>query len=415
MKSSLQHSDVRRWTFLFFPLVLLAHCQAWAATTTSSTALETPTLTKTPTPHPGSQASKNKSESKPGPKNNSDALEIPDSRVEPLTYQTLPAEKSKAKKKKILKLFAAPLGAYKDTYGFIGGIAVILYDPKTQTRLNNTVNSNFDQYFRDRLKFELVRPGEWIDDCSGYLGNDLQSYYGNGDQTTTVHHSHKSSLNGAQFDVLRHVIGNLYIGPSLEYRNRKWDDANLNQDIFRNESEWRIGLQNRWEGRDNIVAPRKGYFGELDVYALPNAQTQGFGAKVWQVEGDVRAYRPLWKGSVWASRLYVANTFGTPSYSYDYTLGGTSRLRGYLSNRFRGKRCYVAQTETRFNIWKWFGADTGFDLGDATDTRFSSTPKWSYQAGLRTSLLEKFGVVVRMEWGWSKDQHNFYFNTYEPF
>jgi outer membrane protein assembly factor BamA len=314
-----------------------------------------------------------------------------------------------------LRILPAPLAAYKDTYGFIAGVALMLYDPSTQTRLTTSANTNFDDYFKYRLRFEWIRPEEWIFDADSYLGNDLQAYYGEGDDTTLSHTTHKSRLNGGKITLLRHVRSKFYSGLSFEYRFRRWDAALLDPIIFQNESEWRVGFQNRWENRDNIVEPRRGTFAEVDVFTLPEAHKNGFGADVVQVNGDIRGYQPLGREVVWASRLYAGNTWGDPSYSYRQSLGGTMFLRGYKSNRFRGKRFYVAQTEARVHVWKWFGVDTGFDAGDVTDDHFNATPLWSYQAGFRTTLLSQFGLVLRVDWGWAKDSHNFFFNTFEPF
>ncbi len=308
-----------------------------------------------------------------------------------------------------------PLASYKDTYGFIGGVGLVLYDPHTQTRFSASANTNFDEYFKYRMRFEWIKPEVWILDADGYLGNDLQAYYGEGDDTPLRHVTHKSTLNGSKITALIHSGDNLYIGPSFEYRFRKWDEDGVwDPAVFGNESEWRIGLQNRWEGRDNIVEPSRGHFAELDVYALPKSGENGLGAGVLQVEGDWRGYRPLWRDGILAVRVNAGNSWGNPSYSYRRALGGTVQLRGFKSNRFRGKRFYVAQAETRIRVWRWFGVDTGFDLGDVTDGRLGA-PQWSYQAGLKTDLLAKFGLVVRVDWGWSKDSRNFFFNTFEPF
>lgn len=323
-------------------------------------------------------------------------------------------ELPKKTKKRRMSLLLAPLASYKDTYGFIGGLAVVVYVPKTQTRLTTSVNTNFDGYFKYRERFEWIIPKSFIFDADGYLGNDLQTYYGEGDQTPKKGKKAKGRLNGGKITALRHVYGDIYSGFSAEFRNRHWTTANLNPVVFRNEDDWRLGFQNRWEHRDNIVNPKRGQFVEVDAFALPDATKNGAGLDVLQLEGDFRNYTPLPLKSSLASRFYTGNSWGNPSYSYRRALGGSGILRGFKSNRYRGKRFYVIQNEVRIPALKWFGVDAGIDVGDAGDGRLEH-PAISYQAGFRTTLLAKFGFVIRADWGWSKDMKNFFFATWEPF
>ena len=54
-----------------------------------------------------------------------------------------PKLEQKTEKAKHVRILPAPLASYKDTYGFIGGLALMLYEPYTQTRLTTSANNGY--------------------------------------------------------------------------------------------------------------------------------------------------------------------------------------------------------------------------------------------------------------------------------
>lgn len=318
--------------------------------------------------------------------------------------------------KKGLRLLPIPLVAYKDPYGFVGGVGLVLFDPRSQTRLNYNVNLNFKDYHRFRLKFDYVRPGRWLGDLDSFTGKDVQLYHGEGDQTPTVHETLRCSHKGSRLVLLRRAAGKCYVGPWVEYRFRRWEEKiALDPSIFPTESLWRFGLQGRWEARDSQVEPRRGVYAEGTVSTSPRAGRRGVGAGVWQVEGDFRRYHPVSSRGTVAVRLDLGTTWGDASYSFRRSLGGTAQLRGFRDNRFRGKRFYCLQAEWRQYVWRSMGFETGFELGDATDGPFETFPRACAHLGLRSNVLSRYGVILRADVAASRDSSTFSFHTLEAF
>jgi hemolysin activation/secretion protein len=142
---------------------------------------------------------------------------------------------------------------------------------------------------------------------------------------------------------------------------------------------------------------------------------QGFSADVIQVESDTRAFIQFQNHWVLALRLNAAYTWGDPSYSFHYSLGGVDQLRGYHTNRFLGKDFYDTQTELRIPVIQYLTLNLSVDAGDITDDQFGPGPLWSFQVGLRSNLLAFSGAVLRLETGFGQDQTNFIISASEPF
>jgi outer membrane protein assembly factor BamA len=174
-------------------------------------------------------------------------------------------------------------------------------------------------------------------------------------------------------------------------------------------------LQATRDTRDNNLESHEGSYFQAGVYTEPQSGSTGWRADVIQLEGDARHFVDLGNDRVLALRANTGLTLGDPSYSFVYSLGGLNELRGYHSNRFRGKEFYGLQAELRFPIFPWLNGSTSLDGGDITDTQFNGTFLLTYQVGLRTDLLLKEGVVFRVDFGIGADQNEVQFNISEPF
>jgi hypothetical protein len=314
-----------------------------------------------------------------------------------------------------ISILPVPYLNYSDVYGMIYGAALALFEPSTQTRLTSTVFTNFNGYLRFRSFFQWRRPNEWIFNASGSIGNDTQTYFGEGDQTPSTFHSFQSNMNQVSTSFQLNLDDHLYLGPSIQYIDRTWSNQALsaNPVIFQNENEAKVGIQSTWDSRDSVVEPRQGQFALVGVYALPSNGNVGVSADVFQFEGDFRTYVDL-GGATLALRAKTGWSTGTPSYSFEYTLGGMNELRGFHSNQFRGSDFYEGQAELRVPLFNLLEVSTGVDGGDITDTTFNS-PMFSYQVGVRTSALSSFGLTVRADLGFGYDGNEFALATSEPF
>jgi outer membrane protein assembly factor BamA len=314
-----------------------------------------------------------------------------------------------------IQVLPFPFGAYQDTYGILLGAAVALYDPQTQTRLTTSYLTNLNGYSRYKERFQWRRPNEWLLDVSASFGTDIQHYYGEGDNTPDVFQSYLSNLTFGIVSFQYSFKDNFYLGPSVEYFYRIWNPT-TNDPVFANESEFRMGAQATWDYRDDILEPHHGSYFQLGLFTLPSVGENMFGADVWQLEGDARDYVTLFDHVVLALRANGAWTMaGQPSYSFEYSLGGTSELRGFNSNRFRGLDFYGLQGEIRFPIFPWLIGATSLDAGDITSTAFTNLPLMSWQIGLRSDVAEELGIIFRMDYGFGYSGSVFIYSINEPF
>jgi outer membrane protein assembly factor BamA len=316
---------------------------------------------------------------------------------------------------KNLQILPIPFAGYQDTYGFLGGAALALYDPANQTRLTTSFLTNFDQYVRYKARFEWRRPGEWLLNASASLGNDIQHYYGEGDNTSSSFQKYLSDLSLVNISYQYALSESFYVGPSIAYGYRNWTDM-TDPPNFANESEFRVGAQATWDDRSDVLEPRDGSYYQVGLFTLPSVGNSGFGTDVWQLEGDARKYFSLFHRVILATRANFGWTMtGQPSYSYEYTLGGTSELRGFNTNRFRGLTFYDLQAELRFPLFDWLAASTGIDAGDITSSAFTNAPLASWQVGLRSDTAEQLGIVFRVDMGFSYGGSVFIYSINEPF
>lgn len=314
-----------------------------------------------------------------------------------------------------IQISPVPFAGYQDTYGFLGGAALSIYDPNNQTRLITSFLTNFEGYVRYKARFDLRRPGEWLFSTYVSVGNDIQHYYGEGDDTPNVFQTYLGGLDlvGASFQYALSKI--IYIGPSVAFNYRNWTNM-TDPPMFANESEFRVGVQATRDDRDDVLETHRGTYYQVGLFTLPSVGNVGFGTDVWQLEGDAREFDTIFGNVILAERANFGWTLaGQPSYSYEYTLGGSYELRGFNTNRFRGLDFYSLQSEARIPIFSWLMMSTGIDAGDVTSTTFTNLPLVSWQIGLRSDIGEPYGVVFRIDEGFSYSGGVFIYSINEPF
>lgn len=314
-----------------------------------------------------------------------------------------------------IQILPVPFAGYQDTYGLLLGAALALYDPETQTRLTSSYLTNLDGYSRYKERFQWRRPNVWLLDVSASVGTDIQHYYGEGDNTPGAFQSYLSDLSFGIVSFQYAFKDNFYLGPSVEYLYRDWN-ATTNVPVFANESEFRVGAQATWDYRDDVLETHRGSYYQLGLFTLPSLGNSGLGGNVWQLEGDARHFVTLFDHVVLALRANGAWTMtGQPSYSFEYSLGGTSELRGFNTNRFRGLDFYALQSEIRFPIFPWLIGATSLDAGDITSTAFTNLPLMSWQVGLRSDVAEELGIIFRIDYGFSYTGSVFIYSINESF
>ena len=240
------------------------------------------------------------------------------------------------------------------------------------------------------------------------LARTFNNYYGEGDHTPN---SGGLRIAQDQMEVtaaaLKHVNETWAVGPSIGLKSRKengvtrrGDSSAVSQRAFLDSAAPALGLRAVFDNRDNTLSSEAGSLLSVDMKALPARLALVDGAQdTWQAQAEWRRFQKLGRGMVLAQRLAGGGSLGQPSYSDRFTLGGTTLLRGFEDNRFRGNQFYCLQEELRVPIWKALSAATSLDLGDVSDSALGK-PRRSMQAGIRAGLPPSYGMKARLDFGY---------------
>ena len=313
----------------------------------------------------------------------------------------------------------APILAYEPTFGTIFGAAVFLEKPFA-TRFS----------FKGRLAFSTEGEYSALVALKRYDGPDkfyqlevevddfARPYYGEGMDTNP---DESILIEGTTSRLLYFLQlregGKVSFGPFLDYRgaNEEGVDGSSVAAPEYDEATLGLGWQFFYDNRDSQLNPESGVFDTLILRLVPDALSTGKGSNSFlQAELDHRIFYSPAPGMVLAGRLLLAGSLGDPTYQYRFSLGGPDELRGFYTNRFRGKNLYIVQGEVRQDLFWIFSGAAFAEVGEVTDDRFGS-PETSYGAGLRMTLPPNHIAKARLDFAWAKDQHSIYLTFVEAF
>lgn len=313
----------------------------------------------------------------------------------------------------------APILAYEPSFGTIFGGAIFL-EKKFAPRYAFNSRLAFSTKGEYSVLFDLKK---WVGP-ENYFHLELEfddfarPYYGEGMDT---------SANGNIFlegTVSRFLYflkfkqsGKLSLGPFLDHRGARLEgveeDAPGAPDY--NEATLGLGMRFFYDNRDSHLSPTSGVYDTLTVRYVPESLSAFKGSDTFfQAEVDHRIFYTPAPGTVLAGRIFLAESWGDPSYQYRYSLGGPYELRGFFTNRFRGDSLYVVQGEVRQDLFWIFSGAAFAEAGEVTDNKFDS-PETSFGAGLRMTLPPDHIAKVRLDFAWARDQHSIYFIFGEAF
>jgi outer membrane protein assembly factor BamA len=302
-----------------------------------------------------------------------------------------------------------PIFGYDDKNGALYGAAAFFYNegrPGYNTGIYGVSNG---KSFHS-LTFNLDQRSQAGLDLSlrSSVARSFDNYYGEGNATDDAGGLRLSQDQAeATAAALLHVTDKWAVGPSLGMKARqehgvtqRVGEAVPEQRAFLDSANPALGLRAVYDDRDNTLSTETGGMWSFDLRALPSKLAILDGAHdAWQGQAEWRQFQKMGAGVVLAHRLSGGTSLGEPGYSERYSLGGTSLLRGFEENRFRGKRFYCMQEELRLPIWKALSAATSVDLGDVSDSRLGR-PRRSFQAGIRAGLPPSYGMKARLDFGY---------------
>lgn len=334
-----------------------------------------------------------------------------------------------------------PAVAYTPTYGLILGAAYFYYllKPEIQLKAEPPILES------SKNKEILQRPGDYIGvNIAGtfkpnfmlnfdywrwanfpvvfktwvLVSTFFAPYYGEGGQTRVQDRVDSRQVKfKLRPEFQYHWNRRLATSLLLDIRIRR--DGGLYSDpdrqVLPNESTTGLGFSLAYDSRDNKFSPQSSQFHQFNIRMIPSTWTSyqpnlGF----VQADLDLRIFRNIGATSVWAGRIFTGASTGKPTYMFRYDLGGDETLRGYLTNRFRGKLFYLAQSEFRLPVWKSISGVVANEFGDITDDKFRDG-KFTTALGLRFGLPPDGQMKLRLDFAFARDQHGVFFSFGEVF
>lgn len=316
----------------------------------------------------------------------------------------------------------APVIGYDPTYGVVVGGAYFYAGPRLKYHVD--ANTNFQRVYQLHTSFrhqfaELFEVG-W----RGNLTRGFDPYYGQGGDTKVTDYVQIWGLNtDSHLHLGIRLSPYVMVGVFGDFRTRNEDlkgPKNPAGRVAPDERTLGVGLFQRIDTRKDGVgtSAKDGFSLGTQLTYVPEAFTSVPNKSFVQIEGDFIVYKQMFNevidDVIAAFCLKGGYTVGDPTYAFNYRLGGTNTLRGFLENRLRGKKYYLQQTELRFPVVHPVGIVFFMGFGDATDTTFADA-KMTYGTGLRIGLPPDWVSQVRLDFGFSKDQWGFFANFGQVF
>ncbi|MBD79490.1 MAG: hypothetical protein CL840_11285 [Crocinitomicaceae bacterium] len=177
-----------------------------------------------------------------------------------------------------------------------------------------------------------------------------------------------------------------------------------------------IGWEVRIDGRDNVYAPRKGYYLRTGLLAFDKIVGSDFDFNHFDI--DARLYYNLGKNHVLAAQSYSEFNFGNTPFNRMAQLGGSKIMRGYKKGTYRDQLMTAVQLEYRTPIWHFFGFTAFVGTGGVADKFSNFSTEYlrpSYGAGLRLAFNKKERIHIRLDYARGDHYEEFYITLNEAF
>lgn len=247
-------------------------------------------------------------------------------------------------------------------------------------------------------------------------------YYGFGDRLFEDRESYNVDYPRVRLNYLRKIYKRWYLGGRMWYEDLKFrpfeEGSRLDVLDVPGDSDGAIGglgLVVSADYRDNIFYPTEGWFVEGVLHQF----SEQFGAYNFVRQRlDVRNYQNIKKKYIFANQLFIDHTFGDVPFFIMPMLGGPNRMRGMVEGTYRDQSAWLYQAETRFPIYKRFGAVVfGSAGGSASHFRNWQVDRTQFAVGggLRFNLDTERNLNVRLDAAATRGQFNYYITIGEAF
>ncbi|HWY33198.1 MAG TPA: BamA/TamA family outer membrane protein, partial [Nitrosopumilaceae archaeon] len=319
------------------------------------------------------------------------------SHIEPadtVKTDTLKKIKHKSKSYAVPIIFFSP--ETKWAIGGAGNFAMNLHHPSKTGRLSNVQFAfNYSQLKQSliAIPFQLWFYGDKYNiygETNLYNYNFL--YFGIGNhQDKNYQETYELYFPRIRLNLLHRMANNLFGG--LRYGLDDFHMINLQQNGQLNSGTVTggkggrtsgIGLVAKYDNRDKLFYPGKGYLVEL--FVQNDSKYSGSNFNFTKYSLDASTYLTLAKNHIMAFNAFTSIIGGEAPFFGMSLLGGPKRMRGFYEGRYRDNNAWVLQAEYRVLIYKRFGAVVFSGIGSVSDNMkdyINPYVRLTYGAGAR--------------------------------
>lgn len=258
----------------------------------------------------------------------------------------------------------------------------------------------------------------------GELGFFIYPYrfYGIGsDISTRNYEPYSASFFRLELNALKKLSEGFYLGPTLFYdeyfkikteANGMLDTTNILGTDAR--SLLGIGTSFILDHRDNIFAPREGYYLEGRALFYEDQVIGGYQFSDFYI--DARKYFHLDDQWETGFQFYHQSIFGDPPFYNLSQLGNSRIMRGYFRGAYRDFHQVALQSEIRHYLFDRVIFSAFGGLGAVADDMFGYEKLLgSYGVGLRYEINTKERIRIRLDYARGHESSGFYININEAF
>jgi len=174
-----------------------------------------------------------------------------------------------------------------------------------------------------------------------------------------------------------------------------------------------------WDNRDNIFWSTKGFYSKFNFQFADDIL---FSARDYYIiTGLVNGYHTLLKGNkkmILAWHFFSQSAWGKLPYIREATFGQGDNVTGYTRGKYVDFSEVTAQTELRYEVWKFISAGAYLGTGKvfSSYTVFGQSA-WLHFFGLRlyVNLLPSRNIRLRLDAGFGRKDFGFYVGVGQGF
>lgn len=175
-----------------------------------------------------------------------------------------------------------------------------------------------------------------------------------------------------------------------------------------------VGLQLQYDSREHTLFPIRGLYASSKILFYEPAWGSDY--SFYATDIDVRSYRRIAGGVIWANQLMASLRDGGDVPFYHLSLlGGPKMMRGYFEGRYRDQNSWAMQTELRIPVWIRFFVVPFLSVGDVFNfERYQRDVKFAGGLGLRYIVDHGNRVNIRCDVAYGQN-FQFYLSVLEAF